>query len=74
MRTLATFVGSVVLFLYVLAWLGLVDFYLCIGEVGKCVERSTPASETRKLRWRNYVESEKDPHGEFVAVKKRPGE
>lgn len=48
MRTLATFVGSVVLFLYVLAWLGLVDFYLCIGEVGKCVERSAPVSAPLK--------------------------
>lgn len=36
MKTLAQIVGGIVLAMYLLSWLGLADFYLCIGKPGIC--------------------------------------
>lgn len=43
MNTICKLVGAVVLILYVLAWLDVVDFYLCIGKPGSCVNRDASA-------------------------------
>jgi len=49
MKTLVKIVGTLVLFLYALSWLGVVDFYLCIGKIGSCIGSPTPV-EARGLR------------------------
>ena len=38
MKSLVQFIGYVVLFFYVLAWFGVVDFNLCIGKPGTCTQ------------------------------------
>jgi hypothetical protein len=43
MSGILRFIGALVLIFYVLAWLDVVDFYLCIGQVGSCTVRSAPS-------------------------------
>ncbi|MNR58496.1 hypothetical protein D3C85_1795110 [compost metagenome] len=42
MTGILRFIGALVLTFYVLAWLDVVDFYLCVGQVGTCTTRSAP--------------------------------
>lgn len=44
MRRFSTFVGAFVLFMYLLAWLDVVDFNLCIGKPGACIPRQIEKS------------------------------
>ncbi|CAN5435560.1 hypothetical protein BH10PSE18_BH10PSE18_18690 [soil metagenome] len=48
MKALATVVGTFVLVCYVLSWLDVLDFYLCIGKRGTCVERSEAKPVSRR--------------------------
>ena len=83
MKTLANIVGTIVLVLYVLSWLGLVDFYLCVGKRGACIatkasqrlptsERSTQFNPVIKLRQRDR-EPTRDVHDLQRVAPVRPG-
>lgn len=48
MRTLLTMIGGLVLRIYVMAWLDLVDLYICVGKLGTCT-RQIPSSKTGGL-------------------------
>lgn len=48
MNGLLRFVGAIVLVFYFLAWLNVVDFYLCVGKVGSCTTRSTTGAAMKR--------------------------
>jgi hypothetical protein len=48
MKTVLTLIGGLVLSIYVMAWLGLVDLYICVGKPDTCT-RQAPQSKTGGL-------------------------
>lgn len=48
MRTITQAVGAIVLLFYVLSWLDIVDFRLCVGKPGACRDMSIPSDQPKR--------------------------